>query len=153
MVSSKAKTPKEYIDQLPEDRRQTMRKLRALVRKHLPKGYVEVMRWGMLCYEVPLRTYPDTYNKEPLMYAALASQKNHYGVYLCGLYSFDKIQSRFVKAWKKRGVKLNMGKSCIRLKSWDECQEDLIAEVVSAVSVEDFVAHAKSLRNNLLCRY
>ncbi|OUU25743.1 MAG: hypothetical protein CBC13_01680 [Planctomycetia bacterium TMED53] len=146
MVSSKAKTPKEYIDQLPEDRRQTMRKLRALVRKHLPKGYVEVMRWGMLCYEVPLRTYPDTYNKEPLMYAALASQKNHYGVYLCGLYSFDKIQSRFVKAWKKRGVKLNMGKSCIRLKSWDECQEDLIAEVVSAVSVEDFVAHAKSLR-------
>ena len=114
MVSSKAKTPKEYIDQLPEDRRQTMRKLRALVRKHLPKGYVEVMRWGMLCYEVPLRTYPDTYNKEPLMYAALASQKNHYGVYLCGLYSFDKIQSRFVKAWKKRGVKLNMGKSCIR---------------------------------------
>ena len=123
-----------------------MRKLRALVRKHLPKGYVEVMRWGMLCYEVPLRTYPDTYNKEPLMYAALASQKNHYGVYLCGLYSFDKIQSRFVKAWKKRGVKLNMGKSCIRLKSWDECQEDLIAEVVSAVSVEDFVAHAKSLR-------
>ena len=146
MVSSKAKTPKEYIDQLPEDRRQTMRKLRALVRKHLPKGYVEVMRWGMLCYEVPLRTYPDTYNKEPLMYAALASQKNHYGVYLCGLYSFDKIQSRFVKACKKRGVKLNMGKSCIRLKSWDECQEDLIAEVVSAASVEDFVAHAKSLR-------
>ncbi len=146
MVSSKAKTPKEYIDQLPEDRRQTMRKLRALVRKHLPTGYVEVMRWGMLCYEVPLRTYPDTYNKEPLMYAALASQKNHYGVYLCGLYSFDKIQSRFVKAWKKRGVKLDMGKSCIRLKSWDECQEDLIAEVVSAVPVEEFVAHAKSLR-------
>ena len=144
MVSSKAKTPKEYIDQLAEDRQPTMRKLRALVRKNLPKGYVEVMRWGMLCYEVPLKKYPDTYNGEPLMYAALAAQKNHYGVYLCGLYCFDKIQKKFVKDWKKRGVKLDMGKSCIRLKSWDQCQEDLIAEVIAAVPLEDFVAHAKS---------
>lgn len=144
MVSSKAKTPKEYIDQLPDDRQATMRKLRALVRKHLPKGYVEVMRWGMLCYEVPLKKYPNTYNGEPLMYAALASQKNHYGVYLCGLYCFEKIQKAFVKEWKSRGVRLDMGKSCIRLKSWDECQEDLIAGVVAAVPLEDFVAHAKN---------
>ncbi|NCG13826.1 MAG: DUF1801 domain-containing protein, partial [Planctomycetia bacterium] len=79
MVQSQAKTPKEYIDQLPEDRRPTMKKLRALVRKNLPKGYQEVIRWGMLCYEVPLIKCPDTYNGEPLMYAALASQKNHYG--------------------------------------------------------------------------
>ena len=75
MVQSKAKSPKDYIQQLPEDRRPTMKKLRALIRKNLPKGYVETMRWGMLCYEVPLKVFPDTYNGEPLMYAALASQK------------------------------------------------------------------------------
>ncbi len=144
MVSSKAKTPKEYIEQLPEDRQPTMRKLRALVRKNLPKGYVEVMRWGMLCYEVPLKKYPDTYNGEPLMYAALAAQKNHYGVYLCGLYSFEKIQKKFVTAWKKRGTRLDMGKSCIRLKSWEECHEDLIAEVIRAVPLNEYIAHAKS---------
>ena len=145
MVSSKAKTPKEYIDQLPKERQGVMRKLRALVRKNLPKGYVEVMRWGMLCYEVPLKKYPDTYNGEPLMYAALAAQKNHYGVYLCGLYSFEKIEKKFVREWKKRGVRLDMGKSCVRLKSWEECQEDLVAEVIAAVPLEEFVAHAQAV--------
>jgi len=123
-----------------------MRKLRSLIRKHLPKGYVEKMRWGMLCYEVPLKTYSDTYNGEPLMYAALAAQKKHYGVYLMGLYCFKEIEKQFVKEWKKRGVKLDMGKSCIRLKSWDDCQEDLIAEVVAAVPAKKFIAHAQSQR-------
>ena len=144
MVQSKAKSPKDYIQQLPEDRRPTMKKLRALIRKNLPKGYVETMRWGMFCYEVPLKVFPDTYNGEPLMYAALASQKNHYGVYLCGIYCFEKMQKKFVKDWKARGTRLDMGKSCIRLKKWDDCEEDLIAEVISAVPMQKFISKMKS---------
>ena len=45
------------------------------------------MNWGMIVYQVPLKTYPDTYNKQPLMYAGLASQKNHMAVYLSGIYT------------------------------------------------------------------
>ncbi|MEO1528964.1 MAG: DUF1801 domain-containing protein [Planctomycetota bacterium] len=139
MKSTDATTPKQYIDGLPEERRPTMRKLRALLRKHLPKGFVESIRWGMICYEVPLKTFPETYNGQPLMYAALAAQKNHYGVYLCGIYSDETLKAKFVKQWKDRGTKLDMGKSCIRLKDWDACEDDLIGEAIAAFSVDEFV--------------
>jgi len=32
------------------------------------------MTFGMLSYEIPFATYPDTYNKQPLTFAALAAQ-------------------------------------------------------------------------------
>ena len=139
MATSSAKSPKEYIDSLPEDRRGTIKKLRSLVRKNLPKGYKEEMRWGMICYEVPLTACPDTYNGQPLMYAAVASQKNHYGVYLCGMYSIPKVQKKLVTEWKKRGTRLNMGKSCLRIASWDQCEPDLIADVISSVPMDEFI--------------
>ena len=31
--------------------------MRAVVRKHLPKGYKETIGYGMICYAVPLSTY------------------------------------------------------------------------------------------------
>ena len=60
-----------------------------MILDNLPEGYEEAMNWGMITYQVPLETYPDTYNKQPLMYAALASQKNHMAVYLTGIYMDD----------------------------------------------------------------
>lgn len=138
-MQSTAATPKEYIDSLPEDRQPTMKKFRALFRKHMPKGYKEVMRWGMITYEVPLKVCPDTYNGEPLMYAALASQKRHYGVYLCGMYSIEAVQKKLVSQWKKRGTRLDMGKSCIRIPNWEKCEPDLIAEAIASVPMDRFV--------------
>lgn len=138
-MPSAATTPKDYIDSLPEDRRETVKKLRALVRKHLPKGYKEAIRWGMIAYEVPLKVCPETYNGEPLMYAGIASQKRHYGVYLCGMYSIPAIQKKLVSQWKKRDTRLDMGKSCIRLASWEKCEPDLIAEAIASVPMKEFV--------------
>lgn len=138
-MPSSATTPKDYIDSLPEDRRDTVKKLRSLVRKHLPKGYKEAIRWGMITYEVPLKVCPETYNGEPLMYAAIASQKRHYGVYLSGMYSIPAVEKKLVSQWKKRGTRLDMGKSCIRLASWEACEPDLIAEAIAAVPMEKFV--------------
>ncbi len=146
-MQSTAATPKEYIDALPEDRQATMKKLRSLFRKHLPKGYKEVMRWGMIAYEVPLKTFPDTYNGEPLMYAGLASQKRHYGVYLCGMYSIEAVQKKLVSQWKKRGTRLDMGKSCIRLTSWEKCEGDLIAEALAAVPMEKFIKVCQAMHS------
>lgn len=42
-MQSKAKTPSEYIEQLPEDRKQVMRKLRKTILDHLPDGFKEEM--------------------------------------------------------------------------------------------------------------
>ena len=139
-MKSEAKTPQEYIDSLPEDRRATIKKLRALIRKNLPRGYKEQMRWGFICYEVPLSICPDTYNGEPLMYAAIASQKRHYGVYMCGIYLLPEVFKRLSTEWKKRGTRLDIGKSCLRIASWEKCEPDLIAEAISSVPLEKFVA-------------
>src|SRR5437016_401551 len=75
-----------FLDDLPDDRRATIERLAALVREHLPHGYEEAFHTGMIVWQVPLAVYPDTYNKKPLMYAALGNQKNHVGLYLCGVY-------------------------------------------------------------------
>ena len=140
MVTSTAKTPQEYIDSLPEDRRDTIKKLRTLIRKNLPKGYVEQMRWGFICYEVPLSACPDTYNGEPLMYAAIASQKRHYGIYMCGIYVLPRVFKKLTSEWKKRGSRLDIGKSCIRIQNWEKCEPDLIADVIASVPMEEFIA-------------
>ena len=65
-----------YLDSLLPERREALTAVRMVILKHLPKGYEERMGHGMIEYRVPLATYPDTYNKQPLQYAAIASQKN-----------------------------------------------------------------------------
>ena len=80
-MQSKANTVKQYLNELPNDRKKAISIVRQTILENLPEGYDEVMNWGMITYEVPLETYPNTYNGKPLMYAALASQKNHMSIY------------------------------------------------------------------------
>jgi uncharacterized protein YdhG (YjbR/CyaY superfamily) len=136
MVSSKETTPAAYLASLPADRRKVVAAVRAVIRKHLPKGYVESMSWGMLAYEIPLSRYPDTYNKQPLMYLALAAQKNNYALYLTSTSSEKKLMDRLGAAYKASGRKLDMGKGCLRFKSLDELPMDVIADLVASQSVE-----------------
>lgn len=136
MVSSKETTPAAYLASLPAERRKVISAVRAVVKKHLPKGYVETMNWGMLAYEVPLSRYPDTYNKQPLMYVALAAQKNNYALYLTSVSSNKGLMERLSKAYKAAGKKLDMGKSCLRFKTLEELPLDVIADIVASVSVE-----------------
>ncbi|MDE0960717.1 MAG: DUF1801 domain-containing protein [Planctomycetota bacterium] len=146
-MQSQAKTPREYIDSLPEDRRPAVKKLRSLIRKSLPKGYKEQMRWGFICYEVPLSVCPETYNGEPLMYAAIAAQKRHYGVYMCGIYVVPRVFKKLTSEWKKRGTRLDLGKSCLRFSSWEKCEPDLIAEAIASVPLKEFVAATHAATN------
>jgi uncharacterized protein YdhG (YjbR/CyaY superfamily) len=139
MVQSTAATVKEYLEELPEDRRKAISKVRAVIRKNLPKGFVEKMNWGMICYEVPLKTVPDTYNGKPLMYAGLASQKNHMAVYLSNVYADPEITDWFINAYKDTGKKLDMGKSCVRFKKLENLPLEVIGEAIAFTSLEDFV--------------
>lgn len=136
----------EYLSGLPEDRRQAIEAVRAVILDRLPSGYQEVMNWGMITYEVPLSVYPDTYNGKPLMYAALASQKRHMAVYLTCLYAFEDLNKRIVDEWRSRGTRLDMGKSCIRFKKLEHLELDLVGEAIGAVPVDDYVARAQEIR-------
>ena len=147
-MQSKAKTVAEYIASLPEDRRVAIKAVRDVVKKHLPAGYKEGMEYGYIGWSVPLSVYPDTYNGQPLCYAALASQKSHMALYLMCAYADSPIKQRLVKGFKDAKKKLDMGKSCIRFKALDDLPLDVIAEITAAVPMKKYVeiaraAHAK----------
>ena len=112
MVSSAAATVEAYLAELPPERRAVVATVRALVNAHLPEGYVEGMHWGMIGWVIPLSRYPVTYNKQPLIYAALAAQKNNYALYLMCAYSDSQVERDLRAAYAAAGLKLDMGKSC-----------------------------------------
>ena len=145
-MRSDAATVEQYLSELPESRREAIEKVRDVVLANLPEGYEEAMNWGMITYQVPLKTHPDTYNGKPLMYAALASQKNHMSVYLTGIYMDDQARQGFESKYKATGKRYDVGKSCVRFKKLEDLPLPLIGESVGSLSVEDFVARVESVR-------
>ena len=139
MVSSAAATVSEYLGELPAERRAVIAKVRALVRKSLPKGYEERMNWGMICWQVPLKRKPDTYNGQPICYVALAAQKNNYALYLTGLYMDRKHAAALRAARGKSGKKLDMGKSCLRFKALDDLPAEAIGASIASIPVEECI--------------
>ena len=145
MAKSKAATIDEYLAELPEDRRAAIAEVREVVLRNLPAGYVETMSWGMIGYEIPLERYPKTYNGQPLMYAALGSQKNYCAVYLMGVYGDGEQARRFKEEFKRAGKKLDMGKSCVRFRTADDLALDAVGEVIAGTTPEQYIAiHEKS---------
>jgi hypothetical protein len=146
MVSSKETTAAAYLASLPPTRRKVVAAVRALVKKRLPEGYVETMNWGMLSYEVPLSRYPDTYNKQPLMYIALAAQKNNYALYMTGVSEDEALMERLAAAYRAAGKKFDMGKSCLRFKKLDDLPLDVIGDIVASMPVERRIELAEAAR-------
>ena len=142
-MRSKAETVEEYLAGLPEDRRTAIEAVRDTILENLPVGYEEAMNWGMITYQVPLERYPDTYNGEPLMYAALASQKNHMAVYLTGIYMSEASREAFEDAYRATGKRFDAGKSCVRFRKLDDLPLDLIGETIASVPVDGLIARAE----------
>lgn len=138
-MRSQAVTVEQYLAELPDERRGVLETVRDVIVAHLPVGYTETIRWGMISYEVPLETHPDTYNGQPLMYAALANQKNHMAVYLTAVYSSEARREEFVGRYRATGKRLDMGKSCVRFRSLDDLPLDLIGETIAALDVPAFL--------------
>jgi len=146
MVQSQAKTVAAYLQELPPERREVVAAVRKLVLKHLPKGYEEAMAFGMIGYGVPLARYPDTYNGQPLCYAAIAAQKNYYSLYLMSVYA-DSAEERALRAaFAKAGKKLDMGKSCVRFRRLADLEMEALGEAIAAVPVDEFVARYEASR-------
>ena len=146
-MRSEAKTVEEYISSLSDERRAAISTVRDVILSKLPNGYEEMMNWGMITYQVPLQTYPDTYNKQPLMYAALASQKNHMAIYLTGIYISDDSREQFEAAYKATGKRFDVGKSCVRFKKMDDLPLELIGETIASVEVDELVKRTKEAHN------
>ncbi|WP_430965472.1 DUF1801 domain-containing protein [Spongiimicrobium sp. 2-473A-2-J] len=138
-----AATPEEYIEQLPKDRQQVMRKLRSVVLENLPEGFEETMNYGMIGYVVPHSLYPEGYHcspELPLPFMNLASQKNFIGVYHMGIYSNKSLLDWFVEEYQKQvPTKLDMGKSCIRFKKLETVPYGLIGELCTKIKVQDWI--------------
>jgi uncharacterized protein YdhG (YjbR/CyaY superfamily) len=144
-MKSDAKTIQEYLTEMPDDRREDIKNVRKTILANLPEGYEEALNWGMITYQVPLNIYPDTYNKKPLMYAALANQKNHMAVYLTGIYMDEELNQDFENKYKETGKRYDVGKSCVRFRKLEDLPLELIGESIGAISMEDFIERTKGL--------
>lgn len=139
----KATSPDDYISQIPEERQAVAKKLRKIINDNLPKGFEEGIQYGMIGYYVPHSVYPDGYHcdpKTPLPFMSFASQKNSINLYHSGIYAVPEIHDWFVAEYPKHCKrKLDMGKSCIRFKKIDEIPYELIAELCTKLSVNQWI--------------
>lgn len=143
-MQSTATTVEQYLQELPEERKEVMEKLREVILDNLPKGFEECMNYGMLGYVVPHSLYPEGYHcdpKLPLPFMNLASQKNFVAVYHMGIYSDPSIMDWFLAEYPKHCKnKLDMGKSCIRFKNMSNVPYGLIGQLASKISVADWIS-------------
>jgi uncharacterized protein YdhG (YjbR/CyaY superfamily) len=145
-MRSEATTVDQYLAELPDDRRVAIETVRDTIVENLAPGFEETMNWGMITYQIPLEAYPDTYNGQPLMYAALASQKNHMAVYLTAVYSNENSRDAFLERYRESGKRLDMGKSCVRFRKLEDLPVDLIGETIGSMDVEGFIDNYEATR-------
>lgn len=146
-MQSKANTVAEYLEELPVERRAAIETVRKVILENLPEGYEEAMNWGMITYQVPLKTYPKTYNGQPLMLAALASQKNTMTVYLTAIYADETARQAFETAYRATGKRYDVGKSCVHFRKLDDLPLDLLGQSIAALSVEQFIAQVEAAKS------
>lgn len=144
-----ANTPEEYILQLPEDRQVVISKLRNTIKENLPKGFEEAISYGMIGYVVPHTKYPAGYHcspELPLPFLNIASQKNFVAVYHMGIYIKKELFDWFINEFPKHcKSKLDMGKSCIRFKKMDDIPYELLGELSTKMTVDEWIKNYESV--------
>jgi len=142
-MQSSAQTIEDYLEEIPEERKVVFLKLREAILNNIPKGFEEQLSYGMLGYVVPHSIYPNGYHctpKLPLPFVAIASQKNFIALYHMGIYANSDLLQWFVEEYPKHCKnKLDMGKSCIRFKNFNQIPFDLIAELMQKMTVEQWI--------------
>ncbi|HUE79706.1 MAG TPA: DUF1801 domain-containing protein [Sphingomicrobium sp.] len=146
MARSNASTPEAYLVELEPARAAEIARVRDAVNAAMPDGFEERMAWGMISWDVPLEVSGPTYNKQPLVYAALAAQKNYNALHLNGIYVSEERSRRLVQAFANAGLKLDMGKSCIRFRKADDLAMDAVAREIGSMTPREFAALAPAPR-------
>lgn len=152
-MQSKAATVAQYLAELPADRRAAIAAVRKVILANLDSDYAEGMQYGMIGYHVPHSLYPPGYHcdpRQPLPFAALASQKNYMSIYLGCVYGNSEHEQWFRKAWLATGRKLDMGKSCIRFKRLEDVALDVVGESIRRVPAKQYVAYYERVMKDQL---
>jgi hypothetical protein len=148
-MQSKSQTVDNYMNELPEERKAPMQRLREVFNANLPEGFTEEMNYGMIGYVVPHSIYPKGYHcspELPLPFVNIASQKNFIAVYHMGIYSDEKLLNWFVEEFPKHSkAKLDMGKSCIRFKKMDQIPFELLGELLTKMTVNQWIERYDSV--------
>lgn len=147
-MTNTATIVQHYLASLASEQLSIIAPVRSMILSHLPSGFVETINWGMLSYEVPLESYPNTYNKKPLNYVGLAVQKQYYSLYLMPAYMDQSVYQTLLDAFSKTGKKLSMGKSCIRFKKVEDLPLVLIGSIIASHTVQSFIAAYEKAREN-----
>lgn len=149
-MQSNAKTVDEYIDSLPDDRKDAVQKLRKIINKNIPKWFQEEMSYGMIGWVVPHKLYPAWYHCNtslPLPFLNLASQKNNISLYHMWIYGNPKLWERFQKEYAKiSSKKISMGKSCLKFINMDTIPYELIWALVAKISVKQRITQYETIR-------
>lgn len=145
-------TIQDYLEAVPEEKLPYIERLRAAIKKKLPEGFSEEISYGMIGYVVPRSLYPAGYHckpSEPLPFMSIASQKGAIHFYHMGLYNDPALLSWFASEYAKVAKhKIDMGKSCVRFKYYDEIPFDLIGELASKIRVDEWIAtYERELKN------
>jgi hypothetical protein len=142
-MQTESLTPDNYINNIPDERKEAFTKLRKVILDNLPEGFEETMSYGMIGYVVPHSTYSKGYHcnpKLPLPFLSIASQKNFIAVYHMGIYADKPLYDWFITEYPKfSNTKLDMGKSCIRFKKINEIPFDLIAELATKMNPKQWI--------------
>ena len=142
-----------YLASLTPEQRVVIEEARALVRRHIPKGYAEFMNWGVINWGIPLEEFPDTYNGQPLTYVGLGAQKSYNSLYLMGAYESSTgeytspfSQKLLVDAFRKAGKRLDMGKCCLHFRKLDDLELTSVAQVIAMSTPDEYIAYYKRVK-------
>lgn len=137
-----AKTVQEYIDSVPNERKDAFERLVQVIRQNIDPKTQEELSYGMLGWVIPKTVYPAGYHVDPalpLPFIALANQKNYIALYHLGLYANQDELAWFTAEYAKTGYKLDMGKSCIRFKNTSNIPFELIAALIKRSGVNTYI--------------
>ncbi len=133
----------EYVSKIPKERQEAIKRLRKTIKDNLPKGFKECFEYSAISYVVPHSTYPDGYHctpEKPLPFMGIASNKNFIAIHHMGIYANPKLSKWFKNQWPKHNkLKLDMGASCIRLKKLEEIPYELIGELATKMTIEEWI--------------
>ena len=142
-----------YLASLTPEKRAVIEEARALVHRHIPKGYAEFMNWGVINWGIPLEEFSNTHNGQPLCYVGLGAKKSYNSLYLMGVYdsSNGKYTTPFsekllVDAFKKAGKRLDMGKCCLHFKELDDLELTSVAKVIAMSTPKEYIAYYKRVK-------
>ena len=143
-MKTPATTIEEILANIPEERKEAFNKLHQTIVDNLPKGFEPGISYGMLGYVIPHELYPAGYHckpSEPLPFASLASQKNSINFYHMGIYLDPALMEWFVAEFPKHSSqKLDMGKSCMRFKKWDQIPFELMGQLMQKMTAAQWIA-------------